>query len=234
MITERRLQPELMDQPDLDPSLHVAALRGLQRINVISRSAAILWPEIAQLADEVSPRPLRVLDIACGGGDIAVSLARHAVRAGVELHVDGCDISERAIEEARRRANDSGTARTRFFPLNVLDGPLPAGYDVITTSLFLHHLQEHQACDLLRRMADAAGRAVLVCDLQRSWLGYGLAWVGCRLLTRSPIVHIDGPRSVEAAFALDEISALAAHCGLDGTVISHHWPRRWLLSWRKR
>ncbi|HVU87550.1 MAG TPA: methyltransferase domain-containing protein [Pirellulales bacterium] len=234
MITERRVQPELMDQPDLDPLMHVAALDGLRRINLVSRSAAILWPEIEQLAREVAPRPLRVLDIACGGGDNAASLVRHAVRAGREVHVDGCDVSECALEVARRRVDQSGANQSRFFPLNVLVDPLPAGYDVITTSLFLHHLQEQQACDLLRRMAAAAGRAVLVCDLHRSWLGYGLAWVGCRLLSRSPIVHVDGPRSVEAAFAIDEIGALAARSGLTGALISHHWPQRWLLAWRKR
>jgi hypothetical protein len=82
-------------------------------------------------------------------------------------------------------------------------------------------------------MAAAARRAVLVCDLHRSWLGYSLAWVGCRLLTRSPIVHVDGPRSVEAAFAVSEIAALAGRSGLDGAVITQHWPERWLLAWRK-
>ena len=34
MIRDRRVQPELMDQPGLDPAVHVQALRGLQRINV--------------------------------------------------------------------------------------------------------------------------------------------------------------------------------------------------------
>ena len=50
MIRERKLQSELMDQPDLDQTLHIHALRGLQRINAVSRSAAILWPAIADLA----------------------------------------------------------------------------------------------------------------------------------------------------------------------------------------
>ena len=49
MIYERDVQPEIMDQPDLDPSLHASALRGLQRINIVSRSAAILWPTISEV-----------------------------------------------------------------------------------------------------------------------------------------------------------------------------------------
>jgi 2-polyprenyl-3-methyl-5-hydroxy-6-metoxy-1,4-benzoquinol methylase len=234
MIRERNVQPELMDQPDLDPSLHVHALRGLQRINIVSRSAAILWPTIAQLAQQVAPRSVRVLDIACGGGDIAVALARRAKRSGLPIEVDGCDVSGRAIEEAQRRATDAAAQDVRFFRLDALEQPLPKGYDVLTSSLFLHHLSEEQAAHLLRRMAAAARRAVMICDLERSWLGYGLAWFGCRLLTRSPVVHVDGPRSVAAAFAVSEISSLAARSGLEGAVISHHWPERWLLAWRKQ
>ncbi len=233
MISERRLQPELMDQPDLDPALHAQALDGLKRINLVSRSAAILWPAIAEVAREAESRSLRVLDIACGGGDNAVSLAQHAARAHLSIEVHGCDVSDRAVNQSRRRAITSGLPGLNFFPLDVLSQALPTDYDVITTSLFLHHLEEDQASRLLGRMAQAARRAVLVCDLQRSWLGYGLAWVGCRLLTRSPIVHVDGPRSVEAAFAISEVTALAARSGLDGALITHHWPQRWLLSWRK-
>ena len=86
MIRQRRVQPELMDQPDLDPAQHVQALRGLQRINLVSRSTAILWPAIAEAAHEASPAPLRVLDLACGGGDNAIALARHAQRTGDVCH----------------------------------------------------------------------------------------------------------------------------------------------------
>ena len=234
MIRDRCLQPELMDQPDLDPGLHVQALRGLQRINVISRSATILWPAIANLAREFPNTKLRVLDLACGGGDNAVALARLASRAGLPISIHGCDISDCAVGEARRPAETADVNDVQFFCMNVLAEPLPQDYDILISSLFLHHLEEAQAVQLLQRIADAARRAVVICDLQRSWLDYGLAWVGCRLLTRSPIVHVDGPRSVEAAFAISEVSSMASRGGLDGAVISHHWPQRWLLSWRKR
>jgi hypothetical protein len=40
-------------------------------------------------------------------------------------------------------------------------------------------------------------------------------------------------RSVAGAFVEDEIATLAARNGLDGCVITQHWPQRWLLWWRK-
>ena len=84
----------------------------------------------------------------------------------------------------------------RFFNLDVLNEPIPAGYDVVTCSLFLHHLDEADACSFLRKAADAAGRLLLVNDLVRGPVGYLLAWSGCRLLSRSPVVWHDGPVSV--------------------------------------
>jgi 2-polyprenyl-3-methyl-5-hydroxy-6-metoxy-1,4-benzoquinol methylase len=233
MIRERRLEPELMDQPDLDPSLHRDALRGLRRINVLSRSAAIVWPEIAAAARRVHPRKLRVLDLACGGGDNAIALALRGRQTDAAIDVHGCDISPVAIEVARQQAQESEAQDVDFFTFNVLEGLLPAGYDVVTCSLFLHHLNESQASCVLAKMAHSASDLVLVNDLQRSWLGLGLAWVGCHLLTRSTVVHTDGPRSVAAAFAVSEIGSLAAHSGLEGATITQHWPQRWLLSWRK-
>jgi 2-polyprenyl-3-methyl-5-hydroxy-6-metoxy-1,4-benzoquinol methylase len=234
VISERCVAAELMDQPGLDRALHVEALRGLERINAISRSASILWPQIMELARTIAPRQLRVLDVACGGGDIAVALSRRAARAGLSIQLDGCDINDCAVAEAQRRAQAAHVDTTSYFRLDAVQEQLPRGYDVITCSLFLHHLSENKAIDLMGRMAEAASHAALISDLQRSWLGYGLAWVGCRLLTRSPIVHVDGPRSVAAAFAVAEIGSLAARSGLDGAVITHHWPQRWLLAWSKR
>ena len=234
MIRDRRLEPELMDQPDLDPALHREALRGLRRINVLSRSAAIMWPEIAAAARGVGPRALRVLDLACGGGDNAIALGRCARQSGVAIDVHGCDISPLAVQVARQHAETAGTKNNTFSLLNALEDTLPQGYDVICCSLFLHHLSESQASHLMQKMAEAATSLVLINDLQRTWLGLGLAWIGCRLLTRSSIVHTDGPRSVAAAFAVSEIGGLAARSGLDGATITLHWPQRWLLAWHRR
>ncbi len=72
----RNRQPELMDQPGLDESLHGHALQSLSRINWISRTSAMIWKPIQKLACEsAGKRSLRILDVACGGGDVAVGLA---------------------------------------------------------------------------------------------------------------------------------------------------------------
>jgi SAM-dependent methyltransferase len=221
-----------MDQPDLDPHLHRAALRGLARLNTCSHSAGMLWPALTALAREVQPRTLRVLDLATGGGDVPIRLSQRARRTALPLDIAGCDRSPTALAHAEAQARRSGAA-VSFFPADVLTGPLPEGYDVVMCSLFLHHLDEAQAVTLLAAMARAARRLVLVNDLRRCRAGWLLAYAATRLLSRSPVVHTDGPRSVAAAFTLDEAIDLAACAGLTGATVVPRWPFRFLLTWRR-
>jgi hypothetical protein len=141
-------------------------------------------------------------------------------------------VSPRAIAFARHRAAQRG-AKVAFFSLDALADSLPTDYDVLSCSLFLHHLEEAQAVDLLRRMAAAARRCVLIHDLRRGLAGFWLACVGTRLLSRCDVVHLDGPRSVRAAFTVAEAAALARQAGLEGAVVTPRWPCRFLLSWQR-
>jgi 2-polyprenyl-3-methyl-5-hydroxy-6-metoxy-1,4-benzoquinol methylase len=119
-----------------------------------------------------------------------------------------------------------------FFQLDVLEDAWPESrYDVVMNSLFLHHLSEEGVLRLLVRMREAGG-LVVVDDLLRTRAGYWLAWLGCRLLSRSPVVHFDGPVSVESAFSVAEVMALAERAGLSGAGLRRHWPERFLLTWR--
>jgi SAM-dependent methyltransferase len=142
----------------------------------------------------------------------------------------GVDASSTAVAYARANA-ERAAAPVEFAMLDVLHDPLPAGFDVVTTSLFLHHLDDMQAVALLEKMGRAAQRLVLVNDLARCRLGYLAAWLGTRVLSRSPIVHVDGPRSVEAAFTLAEAQQLAEAAGLHGASVAWRWPWRFLLTW---
>lgn len=221
-----------MDAPDLPAEAHVRALRGLARINRISRSDAALWPPIRALADAMPDQPVRVLDVATGGGDVPVRVLRRARASGIALDVHVCDISPTAVELSRRKASEQGLV-LHGSVVDVVREPLPGGFDAVTCSLFLHHLDDRDALALLQEMGAAASRLVLVSDLRRSRLGYAVAWAGTRLLSRSPIVHADGPLSVQAAFTPAELQALAERAGLSDARVERRWPWRMLLCWWK-
>ena len=218
-----------MDEPHLDEHLHAQALQGLRRINRLSGTGSVLWQAVKEVAERNRDRPLRLLDVGCGGGDLAVALARRAGSEAIGIQIDGCDISEFTIDYARRYSDSREVSNVRFFQHDVLAEPFPDEYDVVMCSLFLHHFDEDDAVRVLGRFKAAARQLVLVQDLQRSSLGYMLAWLGCRLLSRSPVVHIDGPLSVAGAFTEDEVTELAKRAGLPDPEVKPCWPERFLM-----
>jgi SAM-dependent methyltransferase len=231
-LAQRHRRPELMDQPGLDANEHARALTGLGRINRASRSAAILWPALFQLARSDTVARLRVLDLGTGGGDVPIALAGRAARDRLPIHFDGCDKSALAVRFATENAISKGRA-VRFFTFDAMTDSIPNDYDVLMCSLFMHHFDDADATGLLRRMAGAAGRMVLVNDLIRCRVGYALAWAGCRLLSRSPIVHHDGPASVASAFTLKEVRELARRADLGEIALARRWPFRFLMAWSR-
>lgn len=230
-MPERLLQAELMDDPGLDAAEHETALAGLARLNALSRADAILRPELEALARSLS-RPVRLLDVACGSGDVPISLARRFHARGIEIDLTACDISQRALGIARSRASAHGVA-LRTIALDIVHSRPPERFDVVTCSLFLHHLDPAAAVSTLRHMADAAQSLLLVSDLRRTRVGLGLAWVASRATTRSRVVRVDAIRSVRAAWSMQELRALAEQAALTGASVRRAWPQRMLLLWRR-
>jgi SAM-dependent methyltransferase len=227
-LRSRERIAELMDDPALDPAEHRRALAGLARLNRVSGSAGVLWPPVRDLASELG-RTVRVLDVATGAGDVPAGLLRKAAREGVALEVAGCDVSSTAIQQA-----GANCPAGRFFVHDALRDPLPMGFDVVTCSLFLHHLGEEDAVALFANLEHAAGRLVLVNDLARSRFNFLGTWLACRLLTRSRVVRFDGPASVRSAFTPQEALALAERAGLHGATVRSRFPCRFLLSWGRK
>jgi 2-polyprenyl-3-methyl-5-hydroxy-6-metoxy-1,4-benzoquinol methylase len=230
-VSRRRLQPEIMDQPELDEGRHLHALRSMARINLVSLTSSAFWRPLRALAKELN-RPPRVLDVASGGGDVAINLWRRGQRADLKFEIEGCDISPRAAGFAERRAQ-SQKAPVHFFVHDVVSQGVPEGYDAVICSLFLHHLEDDQAEGVLRAMEHSANRLVILSDLVRCAPGLALAHLACHALTRCDVVHFDGPRSVEGAFTLAEVRALAKRAGLQNARVKAVWPFRYVLTWHR-
>ncbi len=231
MLTRTR-EPEIMDSPAINSREHERALRGLARLNACSGSVWALWQPIRRLAAALDRKQLRILDVATGCADNPISLWELGKRAGLELIIDGCDISDTALAVSREAATRAG-APGKFFKLNVMDEQLPTDYDVIMSSLFTHHLAEDEVVKFLDKMKSSTKHMLVVNDLVRSYPSLMMVSVATQMLSRSPVVHSDGPASVRAAFTPDELKALALDAGLNSVNIVERFPCRMMLVWRR-
>lgn len=225
---DRRLQPEWMDQPGLGADELEQAIIGLQRLNRLGRAGQLLAAACNRGGRfSRGNAPARILDVACGNGEELRGLFRHyretpecvGLDQNTEFMAQGRQISLRQIRFVEADVFSAGA----FEELG--------SFDLITCSLFLHHLPREKIIQLLKRLkAQCRGRLVLS-DLQRSplaWLGIGAA---SRLVTRSPIVHCDALLSVQAGFTVCEFRALLDEAGLERAELMRRVPFRLLATW---
>jgi ubiquinone/menaquinone biosynthesis C-methylase UbiE len=200
-----------MDDPAIDPALHRQALDDLSRLNTASRMEGILWKALVPELDRV-PR-LSVVDVATGRGDMIAGLVR---RGGGRIEGHGMDISLTACDEARRRHSSDNL---RFHVADVFESMAmhqAVGYpDVIISTLFIHHLSDDKAIQLLEWMHRTARRRVVVVDLERRWINWWIVRLGVNLLTRSPVVRLDSDLSIRAAYTRAELRELLHRAGID-------------------
>jgi ubiquinone/menaquinone biosynthesis C-methylase UbiE len=230
-MRHRIIVPEAMDDPGLDPVRHQAALRGLARLNRVSRVAQAMYGRLRKMTEQ-SPRPLRVLDIATGSGDIPIAWMQWAQRDQFLLEVTGADISPQAISVASNAAHRL-RVDADWIVADALEDSLPNDFDVVTCSLFLHHLHDDDIVRLLRIMRDAtdAGgllRRLLICDLDRSRTNLCLVTIASQLLSRSPVVHLDARLSVRAAMTRREFAAIVETALLISPKVERLFPCRFI------
>jgi 2-polyprenyl-3-methyl-5-hydroxy-6-metoxy-1,4-benzoquinol methylase len=113
-LNQRVLESELMDQPGIDPAVHIKALQGIGRVNRISRIDRLLWKRLRTFQSD-RDTPLRILDLACGGGDVLLKLADRATREKVPFVFEGADLSPTAVQYAQATAELRGLNNIRFF-----------------------------------------------------------------------------------------------------------------------
>ncbi len=233
MFEQRVMIPELMDDAGLDERRHEQALAGLRRLNAAAGAAAALARPIREVAWKRKLTRVSILDAACGGGDVSVAVAARLRSADLDVELSLTDRSPTALRTAQRAAKKAG------FDARALHGAapdaLPEGeWDFVTNSLFLHHLQRNEVIATLRELARRARIALVLTDLRRTAAGYALAWGMCRLLSRSPIVHHDGPVSVRAAWTVEELGTMAVEAGLANATVRASWPARMRLVWERK
>lgn len=201
-----------------DPGCDLAALqRTYARFDVVN-SLVAGWSatyrrRIRPLA--VPGRPLTLLDVGSGGGDVARALARWALRDGLDLRITGIDPDPRAHAWASARTARWAARRPRaaapVFRRVTSRELVAAGetFDVVVSNHLLHHLDPGPLRELVADSERLARRLVVHNDLVRSRAAYRLYAVGVLPLAPGSFLRTDGLRSLRRAYLPRELRELA-------------------------
>lgn len=211
---------ELMDLPGADRDELARTLEDLAWINRRLGGTRLVHTALAPLLHGLRG-PIRILDVATGYADIPRAIVRWGRRRRLAIEVEGLDHHDQILALARQASATYPEIHLRQG--NALDLPYPDGhFDVVLASLILHHMEGEEQVRLLRELYRVARRAVLVNDLRRGHWPFLLTWASLHVVSRSRLIHHDGPLSVRRGFLPGELSALAREAGWAGPRVSHH------------
>ena len=205
-LSSRADDPELMDEPAVEPA---ELVESLDQLRLINRLLGAAWPTIEgihRLWEQAGcPKRLSLLDIGTGSGDIADHILKWADRRGLELQLTLLDLQPYTCALVASRYQTD--ARVSVIQGNIRHLGIRRA-DIVTASLFLHHFPNRQLATVLSEMQQAAHLGVVVNDLHRHRFAWAFIRAATRLLSDNRLIRHDAPLSVRRGFRAAELDRL--------------------------
>jgi len=163
--------------------------------------------------------PSSIVDVGCGGGLFLRGLAA----TFAEIQCIGIDCAKEAIDFAKPyEQNNLSFFCTKEIP--------PA--DVVMATLVLHHLRDAELPEFLEKCYQAANKAVIINDLQRSRTSKALYKLISRWLFSNRLISHDGAISIARGFRKGELRQLFSP--FEQVEIRWRVPFRWqVIIWKR-
>ncbi len=223
MLKTRTIAEELMDAEDLAPETYARVVHDLAKVNTLTLARRPTLNFLKLLPK----RPLRILDVGYGDGDMLRTIARWAAKRGQDVALVGIDLNPRSLAAAREATPPELAIDWRVGDYADCSSE---GWDVVISSLVAHHMTHEQLIGFLRFMDREAAAGWLVNDLHR----HGFAWLGFPLLATlmrwHPIVRHDGQLSVARSYRPAEWHPILAEAGISDAEVQRVFPFRLCVS----
>jgi len=199
---------EIMDDLDYNgPILH-DALDKLAKINQWLGGNAVTINGLKKaLKDHPKGEPITIIDLGCGGGDILREVARFGKKKGYHFKLIGIDANKHTVAYASELSKDYENLEFRSIDI-FSEAFKKLNYDLVLTTLFLHHFTEDELVHFLSPVLQKAKLGIVVNDLHRHKMAYYLFKTLCTTIKNKTIVE-DGLTSVLRGFKRDELEVIS-------------------------
>jgi SAM-dependent methyltransferase len=205
MISERCIEPELLDALAPDDPRAQRARRDLQRVNTVMGQTAA-WQRVLQAGFTAGQSPSIIAELGAGDGTLLLRLARKWSTAWPRVKVFLVDRQPAVTDQTLDGFATLGWQAERVVA-DVKDwATITSPVDLVMANLFLHHLDDTQLSELLSRIATRT-KVFAACEPRRSGVAltgsYLLGVIGC-----GPVTRYDAVVSVRAGFNGSELASL--------------------------
>jgi SAM-dependent methyltransferase len=220
-LSRRSRHEEVLDGPEVSPEDYARCVRELAAANraTLAHAPTLAWLGRVTAAHPRPARPVSILDVGCGHGDLLRSIGRWARSRGLPVSLRGLDLNPRSATAAR--AATPAMLDVTFQTGDVFTHRPSPRPDFIVCSQFAHHLDDDRLVALLRWLEEHAARGWHVCDLERHPVALHAFPLLCRLARWHAIVREDGVVSVARSFRRAEWLALLRQAEVRGELRAH-------------
>ena len=221
-FSKRSVEHELMDEEGWEFETFRGCLRDLAKVNVVTLAhrPTLAFLEALRRAGRLDlDRPLEVVDVGSGYGDLLAAIAGWARRHDIPVRLVGLDLNPWSARAAAAAWTEEATPLWITQDVFAFNGRC----DLVVSSLFTHHLPEPELIRFLTWMETSARMGWFVNDLHR----HAAPYYGFKLLARAmrwhPFVRHDGPVSIARAFTLTDWRGYLRQADLDGAGVQLRW-----------
>lgn len=228
-LARRSGAPELMDTETVPFEEFRECLRHLERINrcTLAYRPTLVWLDRLAGRRRDGSRPLHILDVGFGHGDMLRRIGGWARRRGVSVRLAGVDLNPWSARAAVLATPEELAIDYRVGDVFELPDDRPV--DVVVSSLFAHHLGDGDLVRFLRWMEGRAAAGWFVNDLHRHPLPYHAVRTAVRVLPVNRLVRHDAPLSVARAFTGRDWRSILHRAGItpDRAAVEWFFPFRY-------
>lgn len=230
----RSTENEIMDDLDSSGPVLDQALRELEFINKWLGGNAVTIDAISSLFRNVAKeRPYKIIDVGCGGGDMAKHIYHWGKRNGYRFEVLGIDANPNVVTFAKKNVYD--VPAISFQALNIFQPDFRRlQCDVVIGTLFYHHFTKDQLVEFFAALKGQVAIGFIINDIHRHPLAYHSIAMLTRMFSKSSMVQHDAPTSVIRAFKRKEVEEILMAAGYSNYRIRWKWAFRWeVIVWMK-
>lgn len=228
--TFRSEETEIMDDFSLEGELFRDTLDKLETINRTLGGNIVTINGLKKLIkDQPKDKPITIIDLGCGHGDILRDLARFGRKKGYIFQLIGIDANQDAIDYANELSEEY--SELSFQAIDIFSKPFQElEYDVVLCTLFAHHFKDDELKELLKNLLDKASLGIVINDLHRNKMAYYLfKLIG--LFVKNRMVREDGLTSILRAFKRKDLEKISKEINAKAS-IQWKWAFRyqWILT----
>ncbi len=195
-LSHRSDKKEYIDDPEIDADLLRQTYQELMTVNICTLG---YWPTMNAvkyfLDRHGHDHEISILDIGCGDGEILRRIEDYGRKRNIPLALTGIDLNPEVIVAASQLT----TSKINFIHGNIFANN-GTTYDIIISSLTMHHLTDQEIVKLMRWMTTHAHIGWSISDLNRRAFAYYFAICFVKLARLNHVICHDAPLSVARSF----------------------------------